>query len=151
MRKRVIADATADNHWIDLENLAQVEISSEEPAHPIEHALTGEGRGWRAASGGEQIVRLLFDEPRTVRLVELRFEEHLNQRTQEFVLRWSPDSGRSYRDVVRQQYTFSPPGTTTEVEQFTVNLSGVTALELRMIPDINDGRAVASLRRLSVA
>lgn len=151
MRKRVIAHTTADSTWMDLESIAQVEISSEEPAHPIEHALTGEGGGWRAATGGEQVVRLLFDEPRPVTLVELRFDEHAAQRTQEFVLRWSADGGRSYRDIVRQQYTFSPPGTTSEAERVTVNLSGVTALELRVIPDINDRQAIASLSRLRVA
>ena len=150
MRKRVIRDTTVNDRWIDLESLAQVEISSEDSSHPIERALTGASGGWRAASSGEQVVRLLFDEPRPVRLVELRFEERLTPRTQEFVLRWSPD-GRSYRDIVRQQYTFSPPGTTAEVEHFTVNLSGVTALELRLIPDINGGPAVASLSRLGVA
>jgi hypothetical protein len=84
-------------------------------------------------------------------LVELRFDEPAAQRTQEFVLRWSSDGGRSYRDIVRQQYTFSPPGTTSETERFTVNLSGVTALELRVIPDINGGQAIASLSRLRIA
>jgi hypothetical protein len=151
MRKRVIAHTTADANWRDLESIAQVEISSEDPAHPIEHALAGESGGWRAAASGEQVVRLLFDEPLPMTLVELRFDEPAAQRTQEFVLRWSSDGGRSYRDIVRQQYTFSPPGTTSETERFTVNLSGVTALELRVIPDINGGQAIASLSRLRIA
>ena len=92
-------------------------------------ANTSTTAGWRAAASGEQVVRLLFDEPRPMTLVELRFDEPAAQRTQEFVLRWSSDGGRSYRDIVRQQYTFSPPGTTSEAERITVNLSGVTALE----------------------
>lgn len=151
MRKRLMPDPPADNEgWLDLESVAQVEISSEEPAHPIERAFSG-GGGWRSAAGGEQVVRLLFDEPRTLRTIELKFEELEAARTQEFLLRWSPDGGRTYLDIVRQQYTFSPPGTTSEAERFTVNLSGVTALELRIIPDINHGPAAASLSRLRIA
>jgi hypothetical protein len=152
MRKRLMNDTPAGHEgWLDLENLAQVEISSEEAAHPIESALTGRGDGWRAARSGEQVVRLLFDEPRPVRTIELQFDELNTPRTQEFLLRWSPDGGHTYRDIVRQQYTFSPPGTTSEAERFTVSLSGVTAIELRIIPDINHGPAGASLSRLRVA
>jgi hypothetical protein len=61
------------------------------------------------------------------------------------VLRWSKDGGRSYREILRQQYTFSPPGATREVEDYTVNLDGVTALELTIVPDISGGDARASL------
>lgn len=80
-----------------------------------------------------------------------RFDEDSDSRTQEFVLRWSPDQGRSYRDVVRQQFTFSPPSTTREVEDYTVNLSQVIALELRIVPDIGGGAARASLTELRLA
>jgi hypothetical protein len=67
------------------------------------------------------------------------------------VLRWSPDGGRSYREIVRQQYTFRPPGTTCETERYAVDLAGVTVLELRLIPDSAGGAALASLGRLQVA
>jgi hypothetical protein len=55
-------------------------------------------------------------------------------RTQEFVLRWSPDGGRTYRKIVHQQYTFSPPGTTREIEEYAADLDGVTVHELRIVP-----------------
>jgi hypothetical protein len=71
--------------------------------------------------------------------------------TQEFVLRWSPDGGRSYRDIVRQQFTFSPPGTTSETERYTVNLTGVTAIELTIVPDVSHRPVHASMRRLRMA
>jgi hypothetical protein len=152
MRKRLIDQRPAGTEdWLDLEKLAQVEISSEDPAHPIDFALTGRGDGWRASTSGEQVVRLIFDEPRGLRLIELEFEERRTARTQEFVLRWSPDGGRSYRDIVRQQFTFSPPGTPCETERFIVNLSGVTAIELRIVPDINHGDTHASLNCLRIA
>lgn len=100
---------------------------------------------------GEQVIRLLFDEPTRLRSIEVRFDEHGAARTQEFVLRWSPDRGRTYSEIVRQQYTFSPPGTTREVEHFAVDIQAATTLELRVIPDIGGGSARASLTRLRLA
>jgi hypothetical protein len=152
MRKRLIADGpAAAEDWLDLETVARVEISSEDPQHPIDFALTDRGSGWQAANDGEQVVRVLFDEPRDLRLLELTFDELRASRTQEFVLRWSPDGGQSYRDIVRQQFTFSPPGTTSETERYTVNLSGVTAIELTIVPDINGRPVHASMRSFRVA
>ena len=152
MRKRVLDQSPrAGETWLDVEKVAQVEISSEDPEYPIDFALTSHDAGWRAAGRGEQTIRLLFDEPHGLRLIELKFEEHGTARTQEFLLRWSPDGGRSYRDIVRQQFTFSPPGTTSEMERYTVNLSGVTALELTIVPDIDHGPANASLQSLRLA
>lgn len=154
MRKRVINRASrsvppADEGGLDLERLAQVEVTSEEAAHPVEAALAaGAGRGWRAAQPGEQLIRLLFDEPQRLRRVGLLFREEERARTQEFVLRWSADGGRSYREIVRQQYTFAPPGTTEEAEDYAVALEGVTALELCIVPDVSGGDARASLSRL---
>jgi len=152
MRKRVIGEqAPAERTWLDLERLAEVEITSEDPAHPIELALKGDGPGWRASTPGEQVIRLLFTEPVTLRSIDLRFDEEGAARTQEFVLRWSPDRGRSYREIVRQQYTFSPPGTTREIEHYAVDLEGVTAFELRVVPDLAGGAPRASLGRLHLA
>jgi hypothetical protein len=65
------------------------------------------------------------------------FLEDQQARTQEFVLRWSPNGGQSYREIVRQQYNFSPPGMTREFEDYAVDLTGVTALELKIVPDIS--------------
>lgn len=152
MRKRLIdRSRAATGDWLDLETLAQIEISSEDPAHPIEFALSEHEDGWQAAERGEQVVRVLFDEPRELRLIELTFDERRAARTQEFLLRWSADGGRSYRDIVRQQFTFSPPGTTRETERLTVNLREVTAVELKIVPDISHGPAHASLRSLRMA
>jgi hypothetical protein len=157
MRKRIInqsseAPSSANEDWLDLGRLAQVEISSEGAGHPIESALTVDGGpGWLAGESGEQTIRLLFDEPQALRHIQLVFEEGKRERTQEFVLRWSADSGRSYREILRQQYTFSPPGATREAEDYVVNLQGVTVLELRIVPDISRGDARASLIRLRLA
>ena len=136
----------ADQPWLDVEPLAQVEITSEDPAYPIESALRpGTGSGWQATGPGGQTIRLLFDPPLRLRQIRIVFQEDEHARTQEFVLGWSPDGGRSYHQIVRQQYTFSPPGTTQEVEDYAVDLDAVTALELHIIPDISGGAVPASL------
>jgi hypothetical protein len=157
MRKRIIGHDTRDVQadepgWLDIERLAQVEITSEDVGYPIESALIpGTGSGWRAAQPGEQTIRLLFDKPLRLKRIRLVFHEDDQERTQEFVLRWSPDGGQSYREILRQQYNFSPPAATREVEDYNIDLAGVTVLELRIVPDISGGTAKASLAQLRVA
>ena len=129
MRKHIIGNgprdvSAAEQGWLDLELLAQVEFTSEDVDYSIESALIpGTGPGWRAAQPGEQTIRLLFDEPRNLRRIHLMFDEYEQERTQEFVLRWSPDGGQSYREILRQQFNFSPPGASREVEDYDVDLS----------------------------
>jgi XRCC1 N terminal domain len=157
MRKRLISPSPDrvrphDEGWIDVDVAAAVEVSSEEKDYPIDSALlTDETRGWRAAKPGTQTVRLVFDKPQRLRRIALVFEENDTKRTQEFVLRWSPDGGNSFREVVRQQWNFSPPETVREVQEYQVELSDVTVLELVITPEISGGTARASLKSLRVA
>jgi hypothetical protein len=138
-----------DEGWLDLDGAAVVEVTSEEKEYPVDAALvSGKMRGWRAADSGTQTVRLIFDEPQRLTRIALAFEETETERTQEFVLRWSPDGGRSFREIVRQQWNFSPPNTSREVEEYQFDLSGVTVLELIIVPDISRGSAHASLKSL---
>jgi hypothetical protein len=127
-------------------------MSSEDPEHPVEGALlcTGEG-GWRAARPGEQTIRLIFDQPQHVRRIQLLFEERDRARTQEFALHWSPDDGRSFKEIVRQQWNFSPAGSVREAEDYHVDLPGVTTLELAILPDISKEDVLASLACWRVA
>jgi hypothetical protein len=156
MRKRLITpspqDAAAHDGWLDLDHLAAVEVTSEDKDYPVDSALVaGEMRGWRAAESGIQTIRLIFDQPQRLTRIALVFEETETSRTQEFVLRWSPDGGRSFREIVRQQWNFSPPDTIHEVEEYRVELSGVTVLELVIVPDISRGSARASLKSLRLS
>ncbi len=157
MRKRIINEgdaipSAANRQWLSAEHLAQVEVTSEDAAHPIESALTSDpGPGWRAERPGQQTVRLLFDEPQKVRHIRLVFQENEYRRTQQFVLRWSSYGGQSYREIVRQQYNFSPPFTTSECEDYDVELDLVTTLELTIIPDISGAPVCASLAELRLA
>jgi len=154
MRKRIIVSsptsiALEDRVWLDLERLAEVEITSETPANPVDFALVaGTNSGWTASQSGEQILRLLFDQPQKLKHIRLVFIENNQGRTQEFVLRWSGD-GEVFHDIVRQQYNFSPPS--TEVEEYDVNLDDVKAFELKINPDIGGGPAIASLAELRLA
>jgi len=157
MRKRLITqkpqDSSSPNEdWLDLESAAVVEVASEEKGYPVESALvSGETQGWRAADSGTQTIRLVFDVPQRIRRIWLVFEETETERTQEFVLRWSPDGGRSFREIVRQQWNFSPPQTTREIEDYQVELVNVTVLELVVVPDISRGTARASLKSLRLS
>jgi hypothetical protein len=157
MRKRIITPvqqetASLDQDWLNMEGLAEVEITSEDAAHPIESALLpGRASGWRAAGPGKQTIRLLFANPQRLRWIWLNFVEPRTERTQEYVLRWSPDGGQSYREIVRQQWNFGPQGATSETEDLHVELPAVTVLELSIIPDISGGNAFASLAQLRLA
>jgi len=157
MRKQLIPPTpeTGRPHgegWLDLERAAAVEVTSEEEKFPVESALVlGETRGWRAAIPGTQTIRLVFDQPQSLRHISLVFEERETTRTQEFVLRGSSDGGRSFREIVRQQWNFSPPETVRELQEYQVELSDITVLELIITPDIGGGMARASVKSLRVS
>jgi len=157
MLKRLIT-ATAERPrtlgqgWLDLERAAVVEVTSEDEHFPVESAFgSGHARGWRAAGPGHQTIRLIFDHPQRLRCVALVFEEDEIGRTQEFVLRWSSDGGSTLKEIVRQQWNFSPPESIREVEQYRVDLHNVNVLELVIQPDIAGGAARASLKNLRLS
>jgi hypothetical protein len=157
MRKRMMTSTPQTSpllalEWLDLQSVASVEITSEDAAFPIESALLQqEKRGWRAIEPGVQTIRLIFDEPQKLKRISLAFKETETSRTQEFTLRWSPDQGNSFREIVRQQWNFSSPDATHETEDYVVELSGVTLLDLIIDPDKENRKARASLLSLRLA
>jgi hypothetical protein len=128
MRKRIaekyVATPVADSEagWLDLAEIATEKISSEDPRFPIESSFAAIGPGWGAGDTGEQEVRLIFDEPISVRGIQLRSEEVATERTQEFTLSWSSARGGASTEIIRQQWTFTPQGSTAEVEDYSVDL-----------------------------
>ena len=157
MRKQIINSvrqpvvSPAEQDWLDLEQLVQIELTSEEEAHPIESIFTSkEKEGWRAAQSGKQTIRLIFNEPQNIQQIKLLFQENEQARTQEFLLRWLSVQDSSYQEIVRQQYSFSPPHTVQELEEYSVNLVGLRALELIIDPDISSNGAYASLALLQL-
>ena len=158
MRKQIIPpgvqgmSSADDQGWLDVENLAQVELTSEDAAHPIESALIlNPGPGWRAQQPGEQTIRLLFDNPLRSSRIHRVFQDDERERPQEVVLRGSPHPGGSAREIVRQLYNFRPPDVTCERDDYVVELDGLRMLELVIIPDISGGETRASLAQLGLA
>jgi hypothetical protein len=160
MRKEIVghergAVKTHDcGDWLDLESIASVQLTSEDPAFPIENALAcnpeGNEKGWRAASAGPQTISLSFDHPQRIRRIYLLFIEHQAQRSQEFLLRYSSPQ-QPAREILRQQWVFSPTGSSQETEDYTVELDSVTKLELVIDPDRGKNEALAALNILRLA
>lgn len=137
--------------WLDLEALAELEITTDDPEHSIDSALAvaSEGDGWRAPTPGEQMIRICFHRPQRLRRIRLVFEEKAMSRTQEFVLRWAAEGGE-YREIVRQQFHFHPPEGAEEIEEYEVELEQVRVLELTIVPEMGGCEAHASLKELRV-
>jgi len=130
--------------WINLAETASVEVTSEDPDHPAERAFDCQTQdGWRAADPGEQKIGIVFDAPASIRRIRLRFKETEIERTQEFTLQWFDTRGASGL-VVRQQWNFSPTGSTEEVEDYHVNLEHISKIELAIRPGTTPG-SIASL------
>ena len=143
---------THDN-WIRAEDLSAVEVTSEALPYPVEFALFPESpAGWRAACPGPQTIRLHFRSPQRLSRISLTFIESELERVQQYTLRWSRDYGEPFHEIVRQQWTFSPRGSTCAIQDHYVELPAVAILELEIIPDIRVGSsAVATLEEWRVA
>jgi hypothetical protein len=157
MRKEIVeqktgaAQAHEDVNWLDLESIASARLTSEDSGFPIENALSANPErneiGWRAAAPGPQTITLNFDHPQAIRRIYLLFIEHQLERSQELVLRYS-SLQETGREIVRQQWVFSPTGSCQEVEDYAVELDSVTKLELVIDPDRGAGKALATLNAL---
>ena len=155
MRKRLTTSelpSVSADAWLDLVTAATVELTSEDKTHPIEAALSsGDRQGWRAAGPGAQTIRLIFYRPLRLRRINLVFKETETSRTQEFVLRWRSEGDQGFREIVRQQWNFSPPQTACEIEDYQFDIANVKVLELVIVPDIGGGNTYASLETLRLA
>jgi hypothetical protein len=135
----------ADPAWLNLNDVT-AQLTSEDPEWPVEQALLFDRTGgWRAAGPGAQTITLSWPAPISIGRIQLVFEELAQSRTQEFVLRAATRDGD--RDIVRQQFTFSPPGTTIEREDYSIALGGVMHLELTIVPAIDRIPAIATLKQ----
>jgi hypothetical protein len=139
--------------WLDLAAIANVEVSSEEPEHPIEAALIEgyKGIGWKAASTGDQSIRLIFKEPQNITRISILFKEKWIERTQKFILSWLPAGEQLFKEILIQEWNFNPSGSIEEIEDYKVDLKNVAALELYIVPDIKNESVIASLSQLRLA
>jgi|SRR5579871_639212 len=157
VRKRPLeaAGATASAPGaIDLAAGATIAYSSEDPAHPVENILTprtgpGGPRWISARSNVAEDLVLEFDRPQSITRIVYEVEEAEAERTQEVRIEASVDGARTYRQVLVQEYTFSPHGATYEREDLRVDLHGVTHLRLLIVPH-KQGSGPATLSHLQL-
>ena len=157
MRKALISESETNailapaGSWLDVEKLATVELSSEAPEHLFELALRpNTNEGWRAASSGPQVIRIHFDVPSPIKRVHLVFLEESKERAQEIAL-FATAKEAPRRELVRQQWVFSPRGSKIEVEDFYFDLRDVATLELQIDPGRHDREAFATLQTIQIA
>jgi hypothetical protein len=137
--------------WLALEKVATVELSSEDPEHPFEHALRPNiDESWRAASPGPQVIRIHFDVPSPIRRVHLVFLEEIKERAQEIAL-FATQKAAPRRELLRQQWVFSPNGSRIEVEDFYFDLKDVATLELQIDPGRHDREVFATLQTIQIS
>jgi hypothetical protein len=132
--------------------IATVLVTSEAADAPIDHVFDRHrgpgGSHWVAAAPGEQRLILAFDTPQTLRTISLEVEEPQVNRTQVLQVSVSYDGGQTYHELRRQEYTFSPPGTTFEREAWVVAVERATHLQLVITPDKGGQPCLATLTSL---
>ena len=131
---------------------ATVLVTSELPDHPIDYMCDGQrGPGstrWIAEQPGDQTIVLAFDTAQNINTVSLEIEEAEVSRTQEITLATSRDGGHTYRELLRQEFNFSPSGTTFEHEEWRVAAEGITNLRVWIRPDKGGKPCRASITSL---
>jgi hypothetical protein len=96
----------------------------------------------------EHIV-IEIDRPQTISGLVYEVEETTRKRTQEVRVEASEDGGQSYRQILVQEYNFSPGGATYQREEHRFNLRQVTHLRLTIVPN-KSGSGTATLTALSL-
>jgi hypothetical protein len=158
LRKHLLTDYPAEQvaepGEKDIAALATVLVTSEAADYPIDHAFDSQrgpgGSRWVAGTPGPQKLILAFDVPQTLRMLRLEVEERDVSRTQEIEVALSRDGGQSYQTLLRQEYNFSPPGTTFERETWAIPAEGVTHLQLVITPDKGGAPCHATLTTLAL-
>jgi hypothetical protein len=156
VRKRSLAADTAAAGRaageIDIARCATIAYSSEDPAHPVETLLDGEagpgGTRWISArSDTTEHIVVEFEQPRAISRLVYEVEETMRERTQEVRVEASDDGGRTYRQILVQEYNFSPRGATFQREDQRFDLRQVTHLRLTIVPN-KSGSGPATLTAL---
>lgn len=137
---------------IEIARHAVLGYSSEDPRDPLDHLIDGHhGRGgtrWTSARpNATEFIVLEFDHPQRISRLVYEVEECRHARTQEVRVEVSADGGRTYRQVLAQDYTFSPQGATFQHEDLSFDLPAITHLSLTIVPN-KGGSGIASLTSL---
>ena len=138
-------DAGADERWLDLEAVADVTITvGGERVARSPHA-------WSADCPGEQMIEIRFRHATPVSRLRVVSWELDQSRTQEMTIWACLRRGERHREVLRQRFSFRPGGATAQVEEYAVQLTEVSALQVRIVPCIEGRRVVARVSELRVA
>ena len=134
---------------LDLLNNAEVIITSEAEGHPVDNLIDGSrGRGssqWLAGTSGPQVLIFKFDTPQHITEIVYEIEETKDTRTQEILLEASGAAADKYRELVRQEYNFSPSGSTFQKEVVTVKIPVTTSIKMTIKPDKGNASFKAKL------
>jgi hypothetical protein len=156
VRKRLLPkegeNPAAATGEIDIASHAVLAYTSDDPGHPIENLIDGHdgrrGTFWAGARPNTtECIVVEFDQPQSVTRMIYEVEEGSCERTQEVRVEVSSDGARTYRQVLVQEYTFSPAGATFQREEQRFNLPPLTHLRLTIVPD-KGGSGTAKLNSL---
>jgi F5/8 type C domain len=155
IRKKIVPslgeESQPEEIGLSVADTAEVLVTSEAPEYPIHNLFDGRrgpgGTYWMASVPGDQTIILAFQQPQNIRRVTVEVEEASHSRTQEMTLAHSQD-GKRYTEVLRQEYTFSPPETTFEREDWTISASNITHLRVWIRPDKGGKPAFATMTTL---
>ncbi|MGE0679501.1 MAG: hypothetical protein AB7P69_01140 [Candidatus Binatia bacterium] len=159
MRKQIVqatslTSTSPSSQELNVADLATVLVTSEASDFPVENAFDDRrgpgGSCWAAVEPGEQTLTVAFDVPQTLRRIVLEIEEREVERTQELSVALSEDGGQTYRELLRQEYTFSPSGATFEREEWSVPARKVTHVQVRIKPDKGNRPCLATLTTLAL-
>ena len=123
----LVAEPVADIRWLDLDAFADVKIVA--AGRDVDRTFGA----WSADCPGEQMIEIRFHHPTSVSRVRVVSSEFEQSRTQEITVWASLDRGQ-HREVLRQQFSFSPNGATEEVGEYALRLERVSVIQLRIVP-----------------
>lgn len=140
-----VANHAMDADWLDLDAVADVTVTAR-------GERVSRGRSmWSAECPGEQLIEVRFHHPMAVRHLKVMTTEAEQARTQEMTVWVSLHRGERHREVLRQQFNFSPPGATEQVEEYALRFEQVSAIQLRIVPSIDGRPATARVKELRVS
>jgi len=144
-RSPVIAHAAAPAvEWLDLDTRATVTITARGERLPRARSL------WSAECPGDQVIEIRFHHPTAVRRLRLVTTEAEQSRTQEVTVSVSVHRGERHH-VLQQRFTFSPDGATEDTQEYALELDEVSAIRVRIVPNVDGHAATARVRELRVA
>jgi hypothetical protein len=160
IRKRLLDDArllpATSSVELNLTTGATIAYSSEQATHPVDSMFDGRdgpgGTFWESARENTiETILIEFDHPQIISRLIFEVEERQLERTQEVRVEVSCDGGDSFRQLVLQEFVFSPKGATYQREDLRVGVEKASHLRLTIVPNKNgSGRAKLTSLRLFV-